>query len=123
MKNRSLRKIELLHSVIERNLFLITGKLNYCRLLEAIEDLAVEVNEYIGETDCLWSIGEFSHCSCDSLLIGLYWFFTHNYNGQSSAEYRILCIIGDIYSPGIGDIESECFQAIEVYRQMTEKLR
>lgn len=93
------RNIKRLYDVVDRALFRADSKLSYSRTLEALERLATEVSKT--ETDCdVWSIGECGNATLDSLIVGAYWFLGDYHGGQGSAEYRVLCGLGSIFSPG-----------------------
>jgi hypothetical protein len=90
------RNIERLLKVVDKALFHIDGNLSYERTLEAIERLSEEVEK----TDTDESVWELGNVSLDSILVGTYWFLDHYHNGQGSIEYRVMCTIGRIFSPG-----------------------
>lgn len=97
MKNLKIKKI---FDIIDRSIFMVNSTLDYKRTVEAIILLANVIKEE--ETDeSIWSIGEFGNTTLDSLLIGAYWFFSDYYNGMFSDEYKALCAIGKIFSPGM----------------------
>lgn len=67
-------------------------------LCEALIELCEAVS---AEEETNWSLGEGLECSLDDLLIGSYWSLTEWHGGQWSPEYRALCAIGGIFSPGM----------------------
>jgi len=113
MKNH-LPKIRALHSAIEKTLFTIEPIFTYNRLTQAIDLLARLVHDYPGESDELWAIGEFGHCSLDSLIVAAYWHYSNWHNGQSSDSYTALSALGQVFKPGMtseplrGDNEYDC---------------
>jgi hypothetical protein len=117
MKNH-LPKIRALHSAIEKTLFTINPVFDYNRLTEAISLLARLIDDYPGESDELWNIGEFGHCSLDSLIVAAYWHYSNWHEGQSSDSYRALCNLGQVFKPGMssepkrGDNEFDCYVAL-----------
>ena len=93
------RAAERLHQIIDRSLFLTSGRLTYSRVLEAIRLLAHILHE--GKTDeTIWYVGEFRSADLASLVIGAYWFCADYHSGQWSAEYTTLSALGTIYSTG-----------------------
>ena len=80
-------------SEIMEHLFHVNG--DYDRALELIEALAE------------WIDGEGFHPTIETevswhdVIIGAYWYCNHYHNGQASEEYRLLCVTGKVYSPGM----------------------
>ncbi len=102
-----LKSIERVFNVINNSLFTINGKLDYFRLMDCLEKLCSLIEEYEGETECIWSMGEYGDCTLDDLIIGAYWHFTEWHSGQASKSYSTMCILGGIYSPGCEDVDEE----------------
>ena len=95
-----MKTIEQLYDKCHESLFQTTSELDYNDTIAALTELADAVSEFDGDTDNLWTIGEFGCASLDNLLIGAYWFASEYYAGQSSPEYALLCAISETYSPG-----------------------
>jgi hypothetical protein len=93
--------IERLFKVIDRSLFTISGSLDYDRVTDAIISLANAVNDYTGDTDEIWYIGESGCCYMADLIVGAYWHFTEWHDGQSSKGYEALSALGQIFSPNL----------------------
>ena len=114
-----------LHRIIDRSLFLTSGRLTYSRVLEAIRLLARILHE--GETDeSTWYIGEFRSADLASLIVGAYWFCADYHAGQGSAEYATLSALGTIYpveSTGMvsGPEPDSC--EIDVYSALVAKMK
>ena len=102
----TLRNIERLFKVCENNLFFTSATLDYDRTLDALIALCKAVNEYDGETESMWSIGEWGHACLGDMIVGAHWFGNHYTNGKSSKEYLLSCVTGAIYSPNC-EIENE----------------
>lgn len=102
-------RIERLHKLVCRSLFHIEPPLSYARTLKAIEILAKLVHEYPDEdSDWLWnSVGEFSACGLADLLPGVYWYCTDYHGGMSSDEYRLQCVVGEVFSPGMSSLDKD----------------
>lgn len=113
-----LPKIRALHSAIEKTLFTIEPVFTYNRLTEAIDLLARLVADYPGESDELWNIGEFGHCSLDSLIVAAYWHYSHWHDGQWSDAYLTYCNLGQVFKPGMtseprrGANEFDCYDQL-----------
>jgi len=113
----SKRNIERLFNVVSRALFRIDSNMSYSRTLVALERLAEEVHST--DTDeSIWYLGE-SEVPLTDILVGAYWFLVDYHGGQGSDEYRVSCVIGKVYSPGIesgpteGTGESDTYSALE----------
>ena len=66
-----LEYIEKLHKQIETSIFCINPPLDYDGIQKALIELCSAIKEIdTDENDSLWYIGEFSHCTLDSLLVG-----------------------------------------------------
>jgi hypothetical protein len=37
------------------------------------------------------------------IAMAVYWYLTHNYCGQHGAGYQALCVLGEIYTPGMSE--------------------
>ena len=117
----TLNHIKRLHRIIERSLFEINPPLAYDRVTTALERLANWVFDYPGDSDELWSIGECGCCDLGSLLVGAYWYYADNHNGQWSDEYRTLCALGTVYNPGpICNGPQEDSPEQDVYNQLAD---
>lgn len=93
-------RIKALHGYLERALFYRNPGISYARAMRAIELLANLVHEYEGDLEDIWCIGECGNTDMVNLLSGSYWFFVHHHGGQRSDEYRIQCVISNVYGPG-----------------------
>ncbi len=111
-----LNNIKRLHSVIDASLFRITGKLDYARLTDASIALANAVHAFNGDSDELWSIGEFDACSLSDFIVGAYWHFTEWHAGMRSPSYAALCALGQVFNPGMTSVETDN----ETYRALNE---
>lgn len=102
-------RIERLHKLVCRSLFHIEPPLSYARTLKAIEILAKLVHEYPDDdSGWLWhSVGEFSECGLADLLPGVYWYCTDYHGGMSSDEYRLQCVVGEVFSPGMSSLDKD----------------
>jgi hypothetical protein len=88
--------------IMSSSVFRLNGPdIDLCSVLIELCD-AINADD---ETD--WSLGESLECSLDDLLIGAYWALTEWHGGQSSPEYRALCAIGSIFSPGMSSTPTE----------------
>ena len=114
------RTINRYFKVISKSLFRIDGKLSYARTLEAIIKLAQEVHST--DTDeTVWSIGEFTECTLDSLIIGAYWFMCDYHGGQNSPEYLALSVLGQVFKPGCSSGPEDESTEKDVYEQLVAK--
>lgn len=109
----SLSSIKRLFHVIDKSLFMTTGKLDYARITEATIALANAVHEYSGENDDLWNIGEHGRglqsgaCCLSDYIVGAYWHYTEWHAGMSSNSYAALCALGLVFNPGMTSVESD----------------
>jgi hypothetical protein len=111
------KNIQRLFKVISKALFRIDSSLTYERTLEALERLAVVLHNTDTEED-VWYIGENSDTTLDNLIIGAYWFCADYHGGQSSKEYRVLSVLGDVYKPGCTSGPEEDSTERDVYEQL-----
>ena len=95
-----MEKIKVLYEKCHESLFQTTTDMSYNETISALTDLAQAVDDFEGDWDELWTIGEFGCASLDNLLIGAYWFAIDHHSGQWSPEYALFCVIGETYSPG-----------------------
>lgn len=102
-----MKNIERLFNVIDNSLFMTTGKLDYDRITDAILVLCKEISNYEGETEFMWSIGEYGLCDLGDLIVGAYWHYTEYYNGMGSKNYAALCALGEILRPNMALVEEE----------------
>lgn len=114
-----LKNINRYFSVIDNSLFMTTGNLDYDRITDAIIKLSNAVNDYDGDNDDMWCIGEYGSCDLTSLIIGAYWHYTEWHAGQWSKSYAALSALSQIYQPGMTSIESESPE-FEAYRQLDD---
>ena len=104
---RELRRITRLLGVIDASLFMITGTLDYDRIVEAVTRLANAVHEYSGDSDDIWYIGEHGSACIADFIPGAYWHFTEWHAGQSSPSYAALSALGTVFSPGMSCSEPD----------------
>lgn len=84
------------HRIMASEIFRLNGpQIDLC---EALIELCDAIDT---EDETNWDLGEFLDCSLGDLLPGAYWALTEWHGGQSSPEYRALCAIGGIFSPGM----------------------
>lgn len=98
-----MRRIQRLARLVERQLFRTNSTLSYSRTLEAIAKLAVEIEDFEGDIN--WDYG--IDCSLDSLIVGAYWYCTNYHAGMDSAEYSLLCQLGEIFTPNYSTLERD----------------
>ena len=114
----TLSTINRLYSVIDNSLFMVTGKLDYDRITDALISLSNAVHEYGGDNDDMWAIGEFEMASLPDLITGAYWHFTEWHGGQWSNGYAALSALGQVFQPGMtsgpepDSSEFEAYQAL-----------
>jgi len=111
-------KIKALHRAIEKTLFNRNPPLTYAKTVKALDLMARLIADYDGDNDDWIYIGEFT-CDIPTMLIAAYWHLSQWHGGQWSDEYRALCSIGEIFSPGMssepsrGDSEYDCYKALD----------
>lgn len=110
--------LKRLHRLICESIFTNEPPLQSDRIAKAFRTL-VKLIEATDDTD--WSIGESSYASLDSLIVGAYWFYSENYDGQTSDEYLTLCTIGQIFKPGQSSLAIDTPE-FEVYSALTQLL-
>lgn len=112
-----MKNIERLYSVIDNNLFMTTGKLDYDRLMDSFIKLCDLIND--GEYDeSLWYIGEYKTACLDNLIVGAYWHFTEWHSGQFSKSYQCLCLLGSIYQPNMASLDPENYGEYATYKAL-----
>lgn len=106
----------IFNEIMNSSLFrLIEGEIDLCEKIIELCD-AIKAEE---ETD--WSLGEYSDCSLDSLIVGAHWALTEWHAGQASISYAALCATGSIFSPGMADgpepdsMEQTAYEQINQY--------
>lgn len=117
------RKFDL----INKSLFRSDSELDYDDTIEAITELANMIDDYDGETEKIWYIGDGSECDMVSLLVGAYWYASDWHGGQYSDEYAMLSAIGSVYRPGMACLEDEgaerdVYNALEVKNPDCERV-
>lgn len=117
--------IRALHHAIEASLFYRDPVpcWGYNRLTEAITLLSRIVHDYPGESDAIWSIGEFGSCTVDSLIVGAYWHYSEWHAGQNSESYRALSCLGQVYRPGMASGPEPDSTENDVYRALDSLAR
>ena len=93
--------IERYYRVIDNSLFMITGKLDYDRITDAIIALSNAVHDYDGDTESIRYIGEHGMCCLSDLIVGAYWHYTEWHAGQWSKGYAALSALGRVFNPGM----------------------
>lgn len=93
----------LFNTVSECSLFRIGGN-----DVDILQTIALLVDAIIEEDETDWSTGEGGEFTLDTLLVAAYWALTDCHSGQYSNTYACMCKIGDVFSPGMSSIESEC---------------
>jgi len=112
-----MKNIKRFFNVAYHGLFRRDCDLSYGRTLAAIEKLAQAVEDYNGDIN--WCLGECTECTLDALLVGAYWFCTDYHGGQWSDEYRLQCVIGQVFNPGMTSLEKESSEQ-DVYDALVE---
>ena len=111
-------KIKALHTAIYKSIFFKKELLTYTKTIKALDLMSRLIADYDGDNDDWIYIGEFT-CAMDSMLIAAYWHLSHWHSGQWSDEYRALCSIGRVFSPGMssepvrGDSEYYTYQCLD----------
>jgi hypothetical protein len=111
-------KIKALHRAIEKTLFNRNPPLTYAKTVKALDLMARLIADYDGDNDDWIYIGEYT-CDMSTMLIAAYWHLSQWHGGQWSDEYRALCMIGQIFKPGMtsepsrGDSEYDCYKALD----------
>lgn len=115
-KLNNVKDIERVFNVVDRAVFTTTSKLNYDRITAAIICLARLVDDFNGDGDDIWCIGEFSPCGLSDLIIGAYWHYAEWHRGQFSQEYIALSILGQCFTPGMSCVETDnyAYQELEI---------
>ena len=116
-----MKNIERYLEVINRSLFLVTGKLDYDRLTDAVIKLANAVHDFDGDTDDLWAIGESGECSLSDFIVGAYWHYTDWHSGQDSKSYAALSALGQVFSPGTAPGVEVDAPEYDAYRALQRK--
>ena len=116
---RKFTEIECMFDQIHTALFRMGPSLDYSQVttrLMALSNLIGALdNDSDSNNELLWSVGEFTECDLQALIIGAYWHYTEWHAGQASISYRTLCALGNIFSPGMSGIEeeNEAYQALQ----------
>ena len=111
-----LHNVKRVFNVIDNSLFMITGKLDYDRVTDAIIKLADMVHRFPLSVDGyeLWDIGEHRSCCLADLIVGAYWHYTEWHGGQSSQGYHALSALDRVFTPNMSMCEddNEAYQAL-----------
>lgn len=116
-----LRRIHRLHDLVDRNLFSIDAALGYDRLSVAITKLADATHALPHDddrTEFIWSIGEHSSASLDSLMVGAYW---HYSEGNSDSERAAYNALSNIFTPGFGTQPDPDTCECDVYNALEQR--
>ena len=97
--------INALFKVVDHNLATINGTMDYDRITDTLIALANSVHNTDDEID--WEIGEFGMFCLSDLIVGAYWHFTEWHAGQTSKSYAALCALGQVFNPGMSDVEED----------------
>ena len=112
-------KIQAIHRALMRELFTIKASWHYSKVTQAIDLLARLVHDYEGDSDDWLYMGECDYAGMTELLVGAFWHYTEWYSGQWSPEYRALCNLGQVFSPGMtsgpepGTSEKDVYLALD----------
>ena len=110
-----MRNIKRYHQVIDNSLFMTTGSLDYDRVTDAIIKLATYIEDFEGDTESIWYIGEFTSACVSELIVGAFWHYTEWHDGMYSKGYRALSALGGVFDPGMTmpENDNEAFIALE----------
>jgi len=116
----TLSSIKRLHRLVEHNLFMITGTLDYMRTIDAIAALSEAIEAYQGEGENIWYLEGIGCAGPDDIIAGSYCHLVEWHGGQFSRTYEVSCILGRIFNPGMSDgPETESCEH-EVYLQLQD---
>lgn len=63
---------------------------------------AVHALNHDDDTEHIWgTIGEHTEAPLGDLIVGAYWALSEWHAGQESNSYAALCVLGQVYSPGM----------------------
>ena len=114
----TLSSIKRLNALVEANIFLTSGKLDYSRTIEAIARLAQAVEAYQDDSENIWFIEGVYSTSPADILAGAFWHLYEWSAGEQCQSYRALCAVGRIFSPGCsGGPEPDSLED-EVYAEL-----
>ena len=117
------RTMEAFDAIMGSDIFRLNGpRIDLCA---ALEELAEAVHAEPEDSDGWIYLGEFSECTCADLIVGAYWALTEWHGGQWSDEYRAMCALSKVFSPGMssapteedGGGEFEAYRAVGDYFQ------
>ena len=90
----SVKNAERYRKLIARTLTWRVPPLTPDATTKAITKLATLVNDYDGDSDALWALGECDGIGLSDLLSGAYAYYAHYHNGQWSGTYKALSALG-----------------------------
>ena len=102
----SVRNAERYRKLIARALTWRDAPLTPDATTKAITRLATLVNDYDGDTDELWALGECEDVNVADLLIGAYVFYAEHHDGQWSSSYAALSALGKVVD-GVDSLEPD----------------
>lgn len=102
-----LEAIEEKFNLLQKSIMFEDGTLSYDEIQDELINLCQLIEELHGYDESLWSIGEYTDCTLDSLIVGAFWHFTEWHDGQESKSYAILCALGSIFSPGMSTLDED----------------
>ena len=102
----SVRNAERYRKLIARTLTWRAPPLTPDATTKAITKLATLVNDYDGDTDALWALGECDGIGLSDLLSGAYAYYAHYHNGQWSGTYKALSALGKVVD-GVDSLEPD----------------
>lgn len=86
----------IFNTIMESSVFRTNGP--DIDLMQSLIDLSHAIQ---AEEETNWCLGEGLECCLDDLIIGAYWALTEWHGGQWSPEYATLCVLGEIFNPGM----------------------
>lgn len=117
----TIRNIERLFNVVDANVFMTTGTLDYPRIREASIKMLRLVDEYESpnmEAFELWSIGEYGDCHMDALIVALFWHSADYLDDGCTASCELNTAASAVFSPGMsGRPEADTSEEI-AYRML-----
>jgi hypothetical protein len=119
---QGLEQVESAFNVINNNLFhVVSDPLDYSDLTTAIRILSNRVNTFTGDSDDLWSIGEFGMCCLPDMLTGAFWHFTEYHQGQYSDGYATLSALGEVFTPNMSmpELDNDVYIALNELAEKT----
>ena len=109
--------INQLLKVATHNITRTGANMTYERVTETLIKLAdtIMASETSEET---WWLGD--DYSLPDVLVGAYWHYTEWHGGQWSQGYSALSAIGQVFSPGMSNLDDENYSETEIYRMLND---